>query len=271
MQYNVTVYNDTAVDGCTFAISGYAYFVNLKAGETKTVQATASADDPNTVSTTLGGNTLTVNYDQGPKSVWYSASAKGAYQMMAIYAKADGDGKGTGNTTVTLSPMATLYNDLHNVAVFFKIDGTAQPEPLSVSQVRALRAPEKSVTASFTPPSPPSPAPPPGSAAVVNDPVLPDIVLTVPAYKDKSETVTGGGARLVSSKDPSTGTVSYRVQIDDPASTLAVFSRPRPQPSPTPLFIPHHTLTPVSVTAIALAAVFYILFMVFLALYLYDR
>lgn len=267
MQYNVTVHNDTAVDGCTFSISGYAYFVTLKADEKKTVQATATTDGPNTVSTTIGGNTLTVSYDKTPKSIWYAGGAKTPYQMMAIYAKGDDVGKDTGNTAVTLSPTVTLYNDLHNVGVFFAIDGTPQPEPLSVSQVRATRAPEKSVTASFTPPSPTTP---PGSTAV-NGPVLPDVVLTLPAYAGKSETVTGGGAKLVSSKDESTGTVSYRVQIDDPSSALAVFSKPRPPPKPTSRFIPHHTLNPVSITAIVFAIVFYILFMVFLALYLYDR
>jgi len=49
MQYNVTVHNDTMLDGCTFSVSGYAYFVILNADETKTVVATATADGPNTV------------------------------------------------------------------------------------------------------------------------------------------------------------------------------------------------------------------------------
>lgn len=260
MQYNVTVHNDTAVDGCTFSVSGYPYFITLLAGETKTVVVTAAK--PNTVTTTLGGKTLTVNYDQTPASVWYSGTATGAYQLLAVYDKERSD-DGKESTTVTLSPMATLYNDLHKVAVFFTVDGTLQPQPVSVSQVRATRAPEKTVTATFTPPLPPG--------SPVNGTPPADVVLTVPAYSDKGITATGGGAKLVSSKDQITGALSYRVQIDDPASSLAVFSRPTAPARPTPKFVPHRTLNPVSVTAIAFAVVFYILFMVFLALYLYDR
>ena len=94
------------------------------------------------------------------------------------------------------------------------------------------------------------------------------VVMEIPAFNGIPQSMSKAGAKLSSERNEATGAVSYRVTIVDPSSNLAIIaSRPRNLPYPVhPLTHPIH---PVTIAAFTMAAVFYVLFVVFLGLYLY--
>jgi hypothetical protein len=281
-QHHLLLKNDT-LRFQSFVVTGIEGDVKLAANT-----SIALTPGPNTTTFTVGtmvdDQPLTVNYDNTPTSIWYEGTKTLTYQLVADYNPEPASTK----TTVTFSGMATLYNDLKIVPVVFTVDGETQ-KPLYATQFRAMSLPTKSVVARFTIPENPIPfssasAPAPASAsasaspsilAAANSPsaspsaAFETVVLEIAAFNGIPQSISKAGAKLSSERDEATGAVSYRVSIVDPSSNLAIIASRRNDEARSPIHPLIHPIHPITIAAFTLAAVFYVLFVVFLGLYLY--
>jgi len=274
-QHHLLLKNDT-LRFQSFVVTGIEGDVKLAANT-----SIALTPGPNTttftVSTMVDNQALTVNYDNTPTSIWYEGTKTLTYQLVADYNPEPASTK----STVTFSGMATLYNDLKIVPVVFTVDGKTQ-KPLYATQFRAMSLPTKSVVARFTIPENPipasasaSPSPSPSILAAADSPsaspsaAFETVVLEIAAFNGIPQSISKAGAKLSSERNEATGAVSYRVSIVDPSSNLAIVASRRNDEARSPVHPLVHPIHPITIAAFTLAAVFYVLFVVFLGLYLY--
>lgn len=268
-QHHLLLKNDT-LRFQSFVVTGIEGDVKLAANT-----SIALTPGPNTttftVSTMVDNQVLTVNYDNTPTSIWYEGTKTLTYQLMADYNPEPASTK----STVTFSGMATLYNDLKIVPVVFTVDGETQ-KPLYATEFRVMSLPTKSVVARFTIPENPIPfssAPASASASASASPspsaAFETVVLEIAAFNGIPQSITKAGAKLSSERNKATGAVSYRVSIVDPSSNLAIIASRRNDEARSPVHPLVHPIHPITIAAFTLAAVFYVLFVVFLGLYLY--
>jgi hypothetical protein len=243
--------------------------------------------------------TIFVSLLHKPKTVFYAKSRKNTSQLVARYIQKDIE------TVVTLSPLAVISNEFVHRSVSFLIDGLPTA-PIPPENRRYQAAPRISVIAHFTIPEvqgsegttkgpssgeqqqqqqQPSPAPTSSSSMMEAVPGAPqplapsgEIILRVPAIfgnQTKETTVRNGGA-ILSSKQDKWGAVTYTLSVDQniPNSSLAIVTKQtndRHKHHRRHVKTVYAPLSPQTIACLTFALVFYVLFVVFLVLYLFER
>ena len=201
-------------------------------------------------------------------------AAVGVYQLVAVY---DGSGTSPRTTNVTLSYTAALMNQLNFTSVTFSVDGVVKSPALRPGLALATEAPKAWVSVRFFVPSSSSTgsgstgsAPSPAAS-----PEQKEVILSLPAYSKnffKEGRVVQDGALFTLSK-PKDGAPTYTIQPDPGDKTAILSVEPRGKhnwQNKKPVTKPSY-LNPMSITCLTFMLVFYVLFMVFLALYLVER